>query len=121
MPRMLMITSVALALAWGGFACASPRDREQQALLKKAEMAAEQGLADAQYSLGRMYAEGHGVLEDPVEAHMWLSLSAGAEFNAARRALLELERRLTAEQIDLAEAIAREWLAARDPEEVEDD
>lgn len=47
MPRMLMITSVALALAWGGFACASPRDREQQALLKKAEMAAEQGLADA--------------------------------------------------------------------------
>ena len=47
MPRMLMITSVALALAWGGFACASPRHREQQALLKKAEMAAEQGLADA--------------------------------------------------------------------------
>jgi len=42
MPRTLMITSVALALAWGGFACASPRDREQQALLKKAEMAAEQ-------------------------------------------------------------------------------
>ena len=46
MPRTLMIMSVTLALAWGGFACASPRDREQRALLKKAEMAAEQQAAE---------------------------------------------------------------------------
>ena len=68
--------------------------------------AAEQGLPEAQYSLGQMYAEGRGVRKDLVEAHMWLSLSARAGFDAAHRALVALEHQLTADQIGLAEAMA---------------
>jgi hypothetical protein len=78
--------------------------------------AAEQGLAEAQYSLGQMYAKGRGVPKDPVSAYMWLSLSAGAGFDRAHRALVSLEYQLTAEQIDLGEALASEWLASRTPE-----
>ena len=37
---------------------------------------AEQGNSDAQFSLGYMYDNGHGVLEDDVEAVRWYRLAA---------------------------------------------
>lgn len=36
---------------------------------------ADQGNADAQNNLGRMYANGQGVPRDYVRAHMWLNLA----------------------------------------------
>jgi TPR repeat protein len=39
-------------------------------------LAAEQGYARAQYSLGRMYESGQGVPEDYVEAVRWYRLAA---------------------------------------------
>jgi hypothetical protein len=83
--------------------------------------AAEQGLADAQFSLGQMYAEGRGVRKDLVAAYKWLSLSAGAGSDRAHRALVALEYELTAREIDLAETLATEWLAARASEEAPDE
>ena len=50
-------------------------------------LAAEQGIAPAQYNLGIRYAKGQGVPQDYVTAHMWFNL-AGAhglpDANAAR-------------------------------------
>jgi uncharacterized protein len=40
------------------------------------QAAAEQGHSTAQFNLGLMYAQGNGVHQDYVTAHMWLSLAA---------------------------------------------
>ncbi len=55
-------------------------------LLQSAEQAAEQGDADAQFTLGVMYRQGEGVPQDPTEAVKWYRLAAeqgdaGAQFN----------------------------------------
>jgi len=44
-------------------------------------IAAEQGHRDAGFNLGVMYANGKGVAEDYVQAHMWFNL-AGADGDA---------------------------------------
>ena len=38
--------------------------------------AAEQGYAKAQYNLGNRYANGEGVLQDTIAAHMWFNIAA---------------------------------------------
>ena len=44
--------------------------------MKFYRLAAEQGYADAQYNLGVMYANGHGVSQDYAEAAKWYRLAA---------------------------------------------
>jgi TPR repeat protein len=39
---------------------------------------AEQGVADAQSNLGAMYADGQGVIQDYVRAHMWFNIAASS-------------------------------------------
>ena len=46
------------------------------AALKELRPAAEQGHADAQYSLGLMYAEGQGVPTDDTEVAKWFRKAA---------------------------------------------
>ena len=57
--------------------------------------AARLGFVDAQLDLSRLYADGHGVERDDVEAHKWLDLAAslGADNVDERRA--ELEKRMS--------------------------
>jgi TPR repeat protein len=38
--------------------------------------AADQGYSQAQYALGRLFADGRGVLQDYIEAHKWLNLAS---------------------------------------------
>ena len=50
--------------------------REARRLKKRSiHLAAEQGSADAQFSLGVMYTNGRGVPQDYVQAHKWLNLA----------------------------------------------
>ena len=72
--------------------------------------AAEQGRALAQYELGLMYYEGRGVLQDYVEAHMWLNLAASGNYDRAKKKRDEVAQRMTADQIGQAQNLAREWL-----------
>ena len=44
--------------------------------LREWEPLAKQGDADAQYNLGLMYANGEGVLQDNLYAHMWWNIAA---------------------------------------------
>jgi TPR repeat protein len=88
------------------------------------ERAADQGLALAQFALGRcMYARGEGVPQDVVRAHKWLSLSAihaaqisGAEKLArdAQELRDDVSRRMTSEQMLQAEQLARVWQPRRE-------
>jgi TonB family protein len=74
----------------------------------------------AQARLGSMYAEGRGVTQDYVQAYKWLTLSlTGAVDNKGpfqkSQATVELQKsitdKMTPEQIEEAERLAKEWEA----------
>jgi len=75
-------------------------------------LAAEQGLALAQFDLGVMYGNGHGVLQDYVQAHMWFNLAAAQGLEAAIAHRDTVTSMMTPSQIEEAQRLAREWLAA---------
>ena len=56
-----------------------------------------------------MYADGLGVPQDYVSAHMWLNLAAATGDEEARKARELVAARMTREQIAEAQARAREW------------
>ncbi|WP_347340255.1 hypothetical protein [Bradyrhizobium cytisi] len=63
-----------------------------------------------------MYAEGRGVPQDYVPAHMWFSLSAAQGEKKAAKTLIEMaERRMTPAQIAEAQKLARDWKPAKQP------
>jgi PAS domain S-box-containing protein len=83
-------------------------------------LAADRGNAAAQYNLGISYARGDGVPQDNVLAHMWFNLAATRFTTSVSRghaiALRDaVARKLSPEQIDNAQALAREWRAQETP------
>ena len=79
-------------------------------------LAVEQGYASAQFNLGAMYADGLGVPQDHVQAHMWFNLAASrltgeARENAVRNRDLAAGR-MTPAQLADAQRLARDWDAA---------
>jgi TPR repeat protein len=72
----------------------------------------EQGNAEAQFSLGFMYRRGDGVPQDYVQAHMWANLAAAQGNEDARGARDVIAFMMTPSQIEEAQRLAREWLAA---------
>ena len=73
------------------------------------EKLAAMGIADSQFNLGRLYANGQGVPQDYVQAHMWLNLAAGNGYEAATGYRDDLARQMTPAQIAEAQKLAREW------------
>jgi TPR repeat protein len=70
---------------------------------------AEQGEVHAQFILGYMNANGHGVPQDFVKAHMWFNLSAAqGEAEAAENRDI-VAAKMTPAQIAEAQKLAREW------------
>ena len=76
--------------------------------MKSFRLAADQGLALAQFNLGLMYVNGLGPL-DYVRAYMWLSLSAAQGTQDAPKNLEIVERYMTTAQIAEARELARDW------------
>ena len=73
--------------------------------------AAQTGTADALFELGMLYATGLDVEADLVVAHKWFNLAALRGNRAALARRVELAREMSANQIALAQKLAREWLA----------
>jgi TPR repeat protein len=78
--------------------------------------AAEAGLPAAQINLGICYAEGRGTEANPVEAHKWFNLASGNAEDENTRKNAERNRdviaaKLTPEDMQKAQALAREWKA----------
>ena len=69
---------------------------------------AMQGDATAQNNLGRMYANGQGVPQDYVRAHMWLNLAAAQGDSVAVKNRDLAAKIMTAAQIAEAQKMARE-------------
>lgn len=70
---------------------------------------ARAGDSNAQYMLGRMYAQGKGVVQDYVQAHKWYNLAASQGHGQAAQARDGLAKRMTSEQIAQAQRLAGEW------------
>jgi len=81
--------------------------------LKLLKLLAEDGHAKAQYYLGRMFANGHGVEQDYVTAYQWLDLSASAAHKVASEDRDRLTKLMTPEQISQARKRADAWSAKR--------
>ncbi len=76
-----------------------------------ARIAAEQGDADAQFTLGWHYAKGFGVSRDNIEACMWYGLAAAHGNEAALRNKKRLEQHMTPEDISTAARLTRTWVS----------
>jgi uncharacterized protein len=79
--------------------------------MERFEVAAQTSGADALFELGMLYATGLDVEADLVVAHKWFNLAALRGNRAALAHRVELAREMTANQIALAQKLAREWLA----------
>lgn len=75
--------------------------------------AAESGNKDAPNNIGIMYMSGVGAIKDSVKAYMWFSI-AGKGDPAAISNKKFLLRRLTPDEVKLAERMAQEWLKIRE-------
>ncbi len=81
----------------------------KSAAVKWYRRAAEQGDARAQYNLGLLYANGEGVPQDFVQAHLWYSLAATRGDTDAQNNRDIVTKRMTREQIAEAQRLARDW------------
>ena len=84
-----------------------PQDYREAA--KWFRVAAKKGLAQAKFKLGWMYANGRGVLQDYVLAHMWISLSGLQGYQDAIDGRNMVEKKMTPQQIEKAQEMARNW------------
>jgi uncharacterized protein len=98
-----------------------PQDYGQA--VKWSRMAADQGLETAQFNLGWLYANGHGVARDDIEAYKWMNLAVTrlqdepdllpttvrTQWATARESIAA---RLTTEQRAEGDRRAREWSTA---------
>ena len=73
--------------------------------------AAEQGHAQAQYVLGAMYSQGEGA-QAQVQAHKWLTIASALGEPDAEKARLNVEKKMSAQQIADAKRDAAKWLKA---------
>ena len=74
-------------------------------------LAAEQGNANAQNNMGLRYANGRGVPQDYVFAHMWMNIAASKGNKKTQEHLGTLAKLMSPAQIAEAQRVAREWLA----------
>jgi uncharacterized protein len=87
-----------------------PNDRSEA--LKWLIPIAERGKPRQQNNMGVLYAEGLGVPQDYVQAHMWFNLAAAIGDEVAKKNRDAVSSKMTPAQIAEAQKLAREWLAA---------
>jgi localization factor PodJL len=74
--------------------------------------AAEHGVVDSQYNLGLLYQSGSGVPRDLAQAYKWFTIAANSGDGEARASATDLEAKLSAAQLALAEAQAKAFAPA---------
>jgi TPR repeat protein len=80
--------------------------------LKWCRLGAENYSALAQNALGTLYANGQGVPQDYVRAHMWFNLASAQDFlDIAKENRDKIANRMTEQQIAEAQAMAQKCVA----------
>jgi localization factor PodJL len=75
--------------------------------------AAEFGLADSQYNLAVLHENGMGVEKNLQQSYKWLLLAAKSGDKDATGRLKALKPKLSADEVETAEAEAQEWSPKR--------
>ncbi len=70
---------------------------------------AESGVVEAQYNLGKVHADGFGLLYDIVLAHMWYNLAALQGYEVAIDEIKFIEKQMSPHQIEQAQERVRDW------------
>jgi hypothetical protein len=83
--------------------------KDEAEAVKWYRKAAEQNLVVAQYNLGICYYKGQGVAKDEAEAYKWFLLAAGQGNESAKKSMTMLEDRMTREQIEEGQKLARDF------------
>ena len=114
---ILLMLSFAAPVAAGPFedAVAAHGRGDYATALRLWRPLADQGNAHAQFNLGAMYANGQGVPQDYVRAHMWFNLSAAQGNQGAAKNRDIAARRMTPAQIAEAQKLASEWKPTKQP------
>ena len=86
-------------------------EQDSESGLDLLNKAANQRHRPAQKQLGTMYFQGMAVAKDLVQAHMWFSVAALNEDQAAQGYLSMLESVMDEAQIEDAQALAAQWQA----------
>ncbi len=77
------------------------------------QAAAQQGISAAQFNLAVSYSLGKGVLQDYLQAHMWMNLAAVSGYKDAPKARDVIAAKMTSQQIGKAQAMAKKCLASK--------
>ncbi len=110
---LAVVVVLVAASAWADFEAGQEafEQGDYAPALKEFRALAEQGDADAQYTLGLMYELGQGVQQDYVQAYLWFNLAAAQGDEGARKDRDILAEQMTLAQIGDAQRLAREWKA----------
>lgn len=85
-----------------------PQDHGEAA--RWTRLAVEGGNVSAQLLLGIMYLQGHGVPQDDFSAYLWMTIAArDGAVGGTERTRDMIARRMTPEQVEEAQAQARDW------------
>lgn len=84
-------------------------EKDEAAARALLERTAAMGNPVGLYALGQIYAEGLGVEQDLLQAHVWFNLAAANGHPEGAQARAEIEALLTPEQVRDAQRQAREW------------
>ncbi len=79
--------------------------------------AAEQGIKQAQYNLAELYMKGRGVPKDYEYAYAWYRAGAEQEHKKSMAALTTAEQNLSAEELEEAKKLARQFIKDYAPKE----
>ena len=77
-------------------------------------LSASRGFNKAMSALGHMYSIGLGVEKNFLQSYMWYSLALSHGLKEVEPSLKLVTNRLTAEQIEAAQQLARQWKPAKD-------
>jgi len=81
------------------------------AALEEWKPLAELGEADAQFTLGLMYAEGNGVTQNNTRAYVWWNIAASQGFKEAAVNLSKVQRKMAPSEIRKAKQLASDCVA----------
>jgi TPR repeat protein len=83
--------------------------KDYQEAVKWFRLSAEQGDANAQSNLGKVYHNGQGVPQDYVLAHMWWNIAGSNGYEDAVKKRNIVEKKMSPSQIGRAQELARQW------------
>ena len=112
--RIVALATIFVALA--SMSCSTSIRLLPPAGVTELRARAELGIAGAQFNLGVMYANGRGVLQDYVQAHMWFNLGASRLTGELRETAVQDRDKVAGlmnpTQLAEAQRLVREWDAA---------